>query len=46
MWEEWCLEQKRKKNSQERSEELLKKTVREGTPVPKKEIARVRTRRP
>ena len=43
MWEEWCLEQKRKNNTRERTQEPSKKTVREGTPVPKREIARVRT---
>ena len=46
MWEDWCVKQQRKKNSQGKDQELLKKTVRKGTPVPKKEIARVRTQGP
>ena len=46
MWEEWCLEPQKRKIARERTQELLKKTVREGTPLPNKEIARVRTQGP
>ena len=46
MWEDWCVNKKERKTARERSQGLLKKTVREGTPVPKKEIARVRTQGP
>ena len=46
IWEDWCLKQKERKTARERTQEPLKETVREGTPVPKKVTVRARTQGP